>query len=80
MNEEDELLTFAEILLKLYEGAEVARKAWVDSDTKDIIYVNIKANGKPRLRMRYNDGTTGDWLPKQKEIFASDWYILRYNR
>jgi len=80
MNEEDELLTFAEILLKLYEGAEVARKAWVDSDTKDIIYTNLKVNGKPRLRMRYNDGTTGAWLPKQKEIFASDWYIIRYIR
>jgi len=47
----DELLTFGEILLKIYEGAEVARKRWIDSDTKDIIYVNIKANGKPRLRM-----------------------------
>ena len=78
--EDDELLTFGEILLKIYEGGEVARKAWVDSDTKDVIYAHVPDGGKSKVYMRYNDGTEGPWLPRQKEIFANDWYIIRYRR
>ena len=69
--------SFAESLIDAYEGDDIARKKWVDSDTKDVIFVKISKNGKPKLKLRFNDGSTANWSPRQKDIFAGDWYSVR---
>jgi len=72
-----ELVTFAEILVMAFEGATVARKAWDNSSKKDVVYVHVRKDGIPKLHMQYNDGSNDSWLPKQKDIFAADWYVVQ---